>query len=205
MKKYLGFWVLVFGPLLWQSCRKEPLNHLTPDESVIYITQRDTAIKFTAYTTFSVNDSVAVLQNGQPVGMARGPVDSVFIQAFATSMQQAGYILVAKTDSPNLAINLTHIYNNYVAYAYFSDYGDYWDPYYWGYGGYGYGFPYYYAAYSISQDALAVDMFDLKNAVAKKQLTDVWSALIQGPGVYQQASAAAEVDSLFSQSAYLKQ
>jgi len=206
MNRYWGFLILVSGALLWQSCRKEPLNHLSNDESRIYITQFDSTVSFNSYKTFSVSDSVLLLVNGQDVGMVLDSADSLFIQTFKTAMQQVGYTLVARTDSPNLAVNLTHLNSNYVAVTYFNDYGNYWNPYYWGYGGYSYGFPYYYSAYQVNEDALAFDMFDLKNATANgKQLKDIWSALIKGEDIFNPANVSAEVGILFSQSPYLKQ
>lgn len=195
--------VLCGVALLWAGCRKEPLNHLNNDESRIYITQYDTTANFTTYKTFSVSDSVALLINGQNVGMELGPVETAFIQSLDSAMERAGYTLVSRESSPDLAINLTHISTNYVGVTYFSDYGDYWDPYYWGYG-YGYAFPYYYAAYQINEDALAFDMFDLKNATVNKQLKDIWSALIKGEDVFDTANVSSEIRILFAQSPYLK-
>jgi hypothetical protein len=203
MNKYWGIMILCGGAMLWQGCRKDPLNHLSNEESRIYITQYDTLAKFTTYKTFSVSDSVALLINGQNVGMELGTVENAFIQSLDSAMEKAGYTLVPRESSPDLAINLTHISTNYAGVTYFSDYGDYWDPYYWGYG-YGYAFPYYYAAYQVGEDALAFDLFDLKNATANKQLKDIWSALIKGEDIFVQANVSAEVSALFAQSTYLK-
>jgi hypothetical protein len=205
MKKYLGLLILASGALLWQSCRKEPLNHLSNDESRIYITQHDSTADFTTYKTFGVSDSVALLVNGKFDGMRRDSADSLFIAGFTAAMEQAGYTAAPVSDSPNLIINLTHLSNNYVGVTYFSDYGDYWDPYDFGYGGYGYGFPDYYTAYQVSEDALAFDMFDVQHAARNKQLKDVWSALIKGEGIFTPANVSSEVGILFSQSPYLKQ
>src|SRR5436190_1769356 len=63
-------------------------------------------------------------------------------------------------------------------------YGAYWDPYYWGYGGYGYYFPsYYYGTYSITEGALSIDIFDLKDAKQTNKISAIWSGLIRGSGV----------------------
>jgi hypothetical protein len=201
MKKYLGFLMLASGALLWQSCRKEPLNHLSDAESRIYITQYDSSVNFTTYTTFGVSDSVALLVNGKYAGMEKDSAENLFITGVAAAMQQAGYTMQPVADSPNLIINLTHLSNNYAGVTYFSDYGDYWDPYY----GYGYGFPAYYVAYQVNQDALAFDMFDVRNAAANKELKDVWSGLIKGQGIFVPANVTGEVDTLFAQSPYIKQ
>jgi hypothetical protein len=206
MKTYFRLGLIASGLLvILGSCRKEPLNNLSTSDTRIYITQFDSTATFSSYSTFSVSDSVAVLQNGQSVGMERTAADSLFIQAFTSAMQTAGYTLVTKEQSPNLGINLTHVINSYIGVTYFSDYGSYWNPYYWGYYGYGYGFPYYYVAYQVNVEGMAFDMFDLKNATANKQLKDIWSALIQGQGIFNTANIPTEVGYLFSQSTYLKQ
>jgi hypothetical protein len=206
MKTYLRLLVIASGVLIGQGCRKDPLNHLSSAESRIFITQHDTAISFSSYKTFSVSDSVLLLVNDQNAGSELDSADSLFISNFTTSMQTAGFTLVPKNDSPDLAVNLTHLSENYIGVTYFSDYGNYWDPYYWGYGGYGYDFPYYYSAYQVNEDAMAFDMFDLKNAADNgNKLVDVWSALIKGQDIFSPANIPAEVDTLFAQSSYLKQ
>jgi hypothetical protein len=68
----LGLLVLV----LLNSCRKDPLNNLSSDESRIYITNYDTTASFSSYKTFSVDDSVTVILNNQLLGRELSPFDS---------------------------------------------------------------------------------------------------------------------------------
>ena len=198
--------ILAFG-----SCCKDPLNNLTNDESRIYITNYDTTVNFSSYKTFSVTDSVDVIQDNQLYGRELSSYDSLLLGAISSSLQQRGYQLVTKESSPDLAVNVARVYNTSTgifSYGdYWSDYGSYWDPYYWGYGGYGY-YPPYYAVgvYSITNGGLEIDLLDLKNASANgNKIKTVWTGLARGEEVFHQANAATEVQTLVGQSPYLKQ
>lgn len=198
--------ILAFG-----SCRKDPLNNLTNDESRIYITNNDTTVNFSSYKTFSVTDSVDVIQDNQLYGRELSSYDSLLLGAISSSLQQRGYQQVARESSPDLAVNIARVYSTSTgifSYGdYWNDYGSFWDPYYWGYGGYGY-YPPYYAVgvYSITNGGLEIDLLDLKNASANgNKIKTVWTGLARGEEVFQQANAASEVQALVGQSPYLKQ
>ena len=193
------------------SCRKDPLNNLTNDESRIYISNYDTTANFASYKTFSVTDSVDVIQDNQLYGRELSSFDSTVIAAMSGSLQQRGYQLVSRESSPDLAVNISRVYNTSTGIFSYGDYWDsydsYWDPYYWGYGGYGY-YPPYYAVgvYSIQSGGLEIDLLDLKNAAAhSNKITTIWTGLARGEQVFHTANAAAEVQALIDQSAYLKQ
>ena len=123
-------------------------------------------------------------------------------------MNQAGYTLVSKDENPDLGVDVSHIIQTstgVISYGdYWGDYGGYWDPYYWGYPGYGYYIPYAYSVYQIRQGALAVDILDLKNAEANKNINIIWTGLIRGSGILNASVADSQVKTLFDQSAYLK-
>lgn len=192
------------------SCKKDPLKNLSDDESRIYVTNYDTTASFASYQTFSIADSVDVIQDNQLVGRELGGFDSTVISSVAQSMQQRGYTLVSKESSPNLAINVSRVYSTSTGVFSYPDYwdyyGSYWDPYYWGYPGYGYYSPYAVGVYTIQTGALEIDLLDLKNAAThNNKLTVIWTGLARGEQVFKTANAAAEVDSLFAQSPYLKQ
>jgi len=82
------------------SCTKEPLDHLSQDESRIYITKHDDSLKFGNYSTFSIVDSVAVIENNQFVGRARAAVDAAYIDAIRNQLQERGYAEVARDADP---------------------------------------------------------------------------------------------------------
>ncbi len=189
------------------SCTKDPLDHLTNDESRIYITNYDSTANFSSFKTFSISDSVDVITNGQAT-RERDTVDAAFLAAATKYMQQAGYTLVDKSQSPDLAINVNRIYNTstgILSYGdYYDDYGAYWDPGYWGYLGYGYYVPYSYAVYQITEGAFSIDMLDLKDAAAKGNINIIWTGLIRGEAIFDPATADTQVQTLFFQSPYLK-
>jgi len=193
--------------LLYTGCTKEPLNHLTTDESRIYITDHDSTVNFSNYKTFSISDSVAVINNGQ-FSMQLNAVDSAYINAVKKYMEQAGYSLVSNTDNPDVGVDVNRIISTstgVISYGdYWDYYGDYWDPYYWGYPGYGYYIPYAYSVYQIREGAVSVDILDLKNASADKKINVIWTGLIRGSGIFDTSVADSQVKALFDQSPYLK-
>jgi hypothetical protein len=202
------FSAVLLAGLFITGCTKEPLNNLTNEESRIYITNYDSSIKFSNYTTFSISDSVAVIDNGE-AAKSLNAVDQAFVAAVTKYMKAAGYTLVEKGQKPDLGVNVSRIYQTstgVISYPdYWSYYGGYWDPYYWGYGGFGYGMPFYaYSVYSVTEGALSVDILDLKNAVSNKdKINLVWNGLIRGSGIFNASTADSQVKALFDQSTYL--
>ena len=66
MKRVLLWSLMLTGTsFIYAGCQKEPLNNLTTDESRIYITDHDSSVNFSNYKTYSISDSVAVIENGQ--------------------------------------------------------------------------------------------------------------------------------------------
>jgi hypothetical protein len=199
--------VLAFGVLL-TSCSKDPIANLTEEESRIYITDHDSTANFSAFNTFSISDSVAVVNDGKG-SKQLNEADRAFIDAVKAQMQAKGYTMVNKNGSPDLGINVTRIYNTstgVISYQnYYNDfYGGFYDPFYWGYGGYGYYSPYNYATYSVREGALSIDMLDLKNAAANNRINVIWTGLIRGSGIFNAANAMQQVTMLYNQSPYLK-
>ena len=68
MKSKNVLWVsLVAIATVFTSCAKDPLANLTSEESRIYITDHDSTANFSAFKTFSIADSVAVINDGQVI------------------------------------------------------------------------------------------------------------------------------------------
>jgi hypothetical protein len=201
-------WCLPVVCLLLGSCIKEPQNNLTTEESRIYITNYDTGARFTSYRTFNIADSVAVIRNNQLQAGEQTSIDVQVINAIASALQSRGFVKVARNQNPDLGVFVNRITNtstNVVSYTdYNGYYGSYRDPYYWNYPGYSYYFPTYYGVYQTSENALTIDIFDLKNGTQNNQLRAVWSGLIRGSGIFNSGSAESQVAALFSQSPYLK-
>lgn len=197
--------------VLFSGCSKDPIKHLSADESRIYITNYDSTKDLSTFKTYSIADSAAVISNNRLQGKALTDYDAQVISALKSAMQQRGYVLVNKSAQPDLALNVSRISNTYsgvVSYPdYWSAYGSYYDPYYYGYPGYGYYAPSYYSygVYQIQEGGLSVDLLDLKDATANgNKIQPVWTALARGTGVFNTANAASQVQAFFAQSPYLK-
>ena len=190
------------------GCTKEPLNNLTQEESRIYITNYDSTTNFSSFRTFSVSDSVTVVNNGKATRDYTA-TDQAFINAAIAQMKAAGYVQVSKQNNPDVGVNVSRIYNTstgIISYNnYYDGYGGYYDPYYWGYGygGYDYYMPYGYATYTIREGALSIDLLNLKDASANNRIKIAWTGLIRGSGIFN-GDANQQVKTLFDQSPYLK-
>jgi Domain of unknown function (DUF4136) len=188
------------------ACTKDPLKHLTSDESRIYITSYDSAADFSSYRTYSIADSVGIISNR---GAKRDltAADQAYIDAVNKYMQQRGYVKVDANQNPDLGINVNRIYSTSTGLIDYSDYwdyyGGYWDPSYWGYPGYGYYVPYAYGVYQVTEGMMSIDMFDLKNAQKNNKINLVWNGLVRGEGVFNAENADPSVAQLFSESQYL--
>lgn len=207
MKKQSAAVLLITG-MVAVSCSKDPLKNMTEEESRIYITNYDTTAQFGSYNTFYIADSMAIVSNDQYRGKELNATASALINAVSNALQARGYTKVTRNDAPDLAVALSAVTNTstgVVAYQnYGGYYGSYWDPYYWGYPGSSYYFPTYYGTYQISETALAVDVFDLKNRQQNNGLKALWNGLIRGSGIFRNENATKQVDMLFAQSPYLK-
>lgn len=198
--------------LIFTSCQKDPLKNMTASESRIYITNRDSAVNFSTFSTFSIADSVGVIEDNRGVGKSQDQFDVAVISAVRTALQNRGFTEVARTESPDLGITVSRIYSNYTGIMtypnYWDSYGGFYDPYYWGYGGYSYYDPIYYgptyySTYQVTQGALSIDMLNLKDAATENTIKPVWSALSRGTGVFNPATIDIQVNAFFEQSPYL--
>ena len=207
MKRKIA-WCIPVLCFIITSCSKDPVKNLTEEESRIYITNYDTTANFRNYRTFSITDSVAVISNNQLQGRQKNAVDAKFANAVSQALQARGYIQVSKDQDPDLGVALSRISNTSSSLVSYTDYGgyygSYWDPYYWGSPGYDYYFPTYYGIYESTETALMIDVFDLKNSQQNNQIRSLWSGMIRGSGIFNEASAESQVASLFNQSPYLR-
>ncbi|OQP61365.1 hypothetical protein A3860_06555 [Niastella vici] len=210
MKKIIVTVLMASGLLALASCKKDPVKNLQGDEGQIYITKHADSVNFGSFHTFSIADSVAVISNNQLQGKVLTDVDAAYINAVKTRLVQRGYTQVSRDQNPDLGITISRIYNTSTGvfdYGSYWDpyYGSYWDPYYWGYGGYGYYFPsYYLGTYSITEGAMSIDIFNLRDAKQTNKISGIWSGLVRGSGVFSVSTANNGVQALFDQSPYFK-
>lgn len=208
MKRVLLWSLILAGSsFMYVGCQKQPLDNLTADESRIYITDHDSSVNFSNYKTYSISDSVAVIENGKATRQLDNS-GAAYIEAVKKYMAAAGFTLVGKNQNPDLGVNVNHIINTSTGVITYSDYwdyyGGYWDPYYWGYPDYGYYVPYAYSVYQINEGAVSIDLLDLKNAATNNKIDVVWTGLIRGPQIFDATIADSQVKALFNQSPYLK-
>lgn len=204
-RKYVMLGCVLSLAVAFTGCTKEPLDNLTQEESRIYITNFDSTANFSAMRTFSISDSVTVINNGRAT-REFSATDQAFINATVNQLKAAGYTQVSKQSNPDIGVNISRIYNTstgVIVYDnYYGGYGGYYDPYYWGYGGYDYYMPYGYATYTIREGALSIDILDLKEAAATNNIKIIWTGLIRGSGIFS-GDANSQVSALFQQSPYL--
>lgn len=209
MMKRAGRWLPLVAVLVFAfaACNKQAVDNLNNEESRIYITDHDSTVNFTSYKTYSINDSVAMIDNNQSVKQLT-TADQSYLDAVKKYMSQNGFMLVDKSSKPDIGVDVSRIINTstgVVSYPdYYGGYGSYYDPYYWGYGGYNYYSPYSYGVYSIKEGAVSIDALDLKNAATKNKIDLLWSGLIRGQGLSDASTADSQVKALFDQSPYLK-
>lgn len=205
-------WLLSFPVvcIFFSYCTKDPIKNLSAEESRIYVTNYDTAVSFNSYKTFKLADSIAVIENNQLKGRERTAMAAQFIDAVANALQQKGYSRVPNNQVADLAVTVSAITNTSTQVVSYPDYyggyyGNYWDPFYWEYPGYSYYAPTYYGLYETGETLLSIDMVDLKNANDNNnQLRVIWSGLIRGAGIFSGGNINEQVNSLFSQSTYLR-
>ena len=193
--------------LVFVGCTKDPVANLTTDESRIYITDHDSSINFSNFKTYSISDSVAVIDNGKS-SREMNDIDQAYITAVKKYMDQNGFVLTGKNNNPDVGVDVSRIISTttgVISYGdYWDYYGGYWDPYYWGYPGYDYYVPYAYSVYQIKEGAISVDMLDLKDASDNNKINVIWTGLIRGAGIFDANVADTQVKALFDQSTYLK-
>ncbi|WP_341835199.1 DUF4136 domain-containing protein [Chitinophaga pollutisoli] len=200
---------LAVTAVLFSSCRKEPLDDMTAEESRIYVTNYDEQADFTTFKTFSIVDSVAVISNREGSKKELTQYDQQLLAQLKSQMQGRGYTLVDKAAKPDIAMNVSRIDNTSTSIGYnpgyWSGWPGYWDAGYWGYPGWNYWFPSYYSVFRYNEKSVAIDLVDLKNAKeGSNQLTAVWNAMLRGTGVWNSNNLDAMVKALFDQSQYLK-
>lgn len=206
-KMFLPLAAAVSITMLASSCSKDPVDKLSSEESRLYITNRDSSVNFSTFKTFSISDSVAIISNNQLQEKTRDQFDTQLISAVASALTQRGFTQVAANANPDLGINVSNIINTYTGFVdygnYYNSYYGYMDPFYWGYPGYGY-YGSFIGTYQTSEGAIAIDVFDLKNASSSGRINAVWSGLIRGNGIFSPGNISTGVNALFDQSAYLR-
>lgn len=210
---------ITFQILLWvsicvgigsgiSSCRPDSLKDLSPEESQVFITNRDRSVNFANYKTFSLPDSVIAVSNDQSQVSNTG-LEPTFLNRLAQELTSRGYQRVNRRANADLGVAVMLINNSYVGVSSmpFSPY--YLD--YWGYGGLGgwggFGpyYPNYYSFYQVSDTYWMIQLLDLKSPnTADQELNVIWQAQIRGSGIFDANSVNTILSRVFEQSPYLR-
>lgn len=180
----------------------DPLRDLDAADSQVFITNRDRAADFSSYTTFSIADSVNVVENNRR-GHSTGSFDLAMINGTVQALASRGYTRVARNQRPDLGVNITYVTQTQTGVALNPGFGAFYDPFYWGFGGAGAFFPPYYSYYQVSESYWYMELLDLKNVAQNgNQIKTIWNAQIRGDGLGSNPERI--VNAVFAQSGYLR-
>jgi hypothetical protein len=211
--KYLNYLFIMAGLGLF-GCGGDPIADLGPEDSWVFITNHDQAVDFRQYRTFSIVDSVLVISNrGNTTSLTE--VDIRVMTAIIAQMEQAGYTLVSRTQSPDLGINVAQIRNSFVN-AVSQPIGGFWGNY-WGFGpgwgggfgpgwggAWGPGFPSYFQFYEVTDNYWYWEILDFKNPnTANSQVPVIWTAQVRGRFLFESLYTNQLVQGVFTHSPYL--
>ena len=197
--------------IFMMSCANYPGLDSRLAEDLVDITKYDVGTSFTQFKTFSVVDSLTVINNFHDSTKVLTPQVLALLNQITWNMQARGYTLVdRKTGHPDLGINVgavivTSVSNYYP--GWYWDYG-YYDPGFWGYPAYYYWYPYYPPAVSsYSTGTVIIEMLDLKNAPAhNNKLYVVWVAVVRGllTGYHTTQDVLDNIDQCFAQTPQIR-
>lgn len=166
--------LLALAAVVVSSCTYYPDDASIVEEQLVAVTQYDTKVDFTHYTTFSVPDNVYYITGFNSVtGKTSGTYvpSPTITQAVTDNMVARGYTKV--TVSPDLDIQLTAVVITNVSVYYPGWWWDYY-PYY----PY-YPYPYAPVVSSYSTGTLIMDIIDM-DPVYTKSKPIIWTGLVRG-------------------------
>ena len=195
-----------------------PGNEVDVEDLDVALTFYDETANFGGFTTYSMPDSVVVLdQLSNQTGT--GKFDSEILARVKSNLQDLGYVEEADpaNNAPDVLVLVSKVLNNNVeAYSYYDWWGFYgWYPY-WGAYPYPYGpgwSPYYpwggTVVYSYKTGTVLIEMIEVAASDATdKEIPTVWAGavngLVEGSDAEINARLTSTIDQLFDQSAYLK-
>lgn len=206
MKK-LTLLLVLFSGIVISSCRKTPDFDQLSSEFVV-VTNRDNTANFGNYKTFYISDTVANLGGTGADTILTDANAQTLVQTVKDNMTARGYTFVARSANPDLGLQIGVVkVNTTVAYpGWWDGYYGWWDPWYWGWY-----YPYYYpwtTVYSYSSGSVIINMYDIKNAQAKQNITGIWNNINFGALGSNTSSnltrAVNAINQAFVQSPYVK-
>jgi hypothetical protein len=210
MKRKIKMLATEAAVVFMMSCATYPGLDSRLAEDLVDITKYDVKTDFTQFKTFSIVDSVSVINNKDSSKVLDSQAQALLNQIIG-DMKSRGYTKVdRKTGNPNLGINVGVVKITNVSYYYpgwYWNYG-YYNPAYWGYSIYEYWYPYYPPEVtSYSTGTVIIDMVDLKNVPHHdNKLYIVWVAIIRGlmTGYHSTQDVLDNVDQCFAQTPQIR-
>ncbi len=194
--------------LLMASCRKNPIENLTVEESWVYISSGNNAnTNYANFLTVTIPDSVVLISNrpGSNNYETNSLAQSMIAEVRAT-LQSKGYTNTGINNNPDLGISIARVDNSYINVAAFNGWWDpfygYWDPGFWGYPGFGWA-PTQFVFYNTTESAWAIDIIDLKNP-SGNSLRILWSGSIRGEEIFNPQAIPFIVKGLFDIAPYIR-
>ena len=199
--------LLICAVVLLGACRKIPdFDELSSD--FVVSTSLDKTANFTSYKTYHIADTIKYIGGVGNDSIIIGDKAKPLIDAVKSNMAARGYTFVARNASPDLGLTLTAIKDINVV---ISGYPGWWDPWWGGCYWYYWCYPYYYpwsTVYTYTTGTVMLNMYDLKNANANRQLKGIWNITGLGAlGVSGISNSQLGVDALnqgFAQSPYVQ-
>jgi Domain of unknown function (DUF4136) len=199
---------LLLAPLLFAGCYPETPDSL--DEYDLVYTNHSPDFDFQAATTYSVPDSVVLIEGDLAEGELPNMVDPTFgnviVNQIRENMNARGWTEVAATEDPDVIILPSAVKTENIDVYYY--YGGYWGWYY-PYYGYGWYYPGYYPTYtSYTTGSLIMQMNVPDDPSATDNIPVVWvgviNGLLEGSDASNLARIENNIDQAFTQSEYLQ-
>src|SRR5688500_11102742 len=109
MKKTIIMGIAAFVLIAFTACEKDPLKNLSAEEARIYVTNHDSTANFSSFLTYSIADSVGVIEDNEGAGKELTSYDAAVIDAFKAAMQSRGFQLVDRTQTPDLGVTVSRV------------------------------------------------------------------------------------------------
>ncbi len=198
-----GLFAALFFGVTFTACESYPGYDDYVDEQFVSVSNYDQTKDFTGYKTFSIADTVAIVDNGTTTKVVLTNPQYPQLQKFANEVKEnltdAGFSYQGV--NPDLGVMLSLVKNTNVTVSYPWWWWEYCSWFYWDCGYYPY-YPYPYpvvvGGYTVG--VLAIDMFDRKNQKDNK-INAVWTGVVRGlyTGTHTDAQISDAIDQCFSQ------
>lgn len=204
MKKSILLFSLFF---LLTHCRKTPDFEKLSTEFIVS-TSLDKTADFGSYKTFYISDTVAYVGGEKDGSVLVGQSARDMVKVVKDNLTARGYTFVSRSSMPDLGLTLSAVKDINVVVDYYPGWWDgYWPTCYWYYWCYGYYYPWT-TVYSYTTGTVILNMYDLKNAAGKEQITGIWNTTALGAlGSSNQTNVTLAIDALnqgFEQSPYIQ-